>query len=328
MIRSKKLWFIAPLVLASVLQRGECSRGLERHRVNYCDRECRKDPAASTVWFAYSSLAMYDAVNAITGEYEPFYYHIAGPSNASIDAAAVAAAHRILVNYFPAQQTALDTQFTTSLAALWRDQDAKTAGVAVGEAAAMAVISARAGDGLEANVIYTPGSGPGAWIPTPPAFAAPATPWLGQMRPFTMKSASDQLPDPPRALTSETLEPGLQPDSKLWRHEQHGSIRGGNRDRDFLDGTHRPAICPRIQQPGYATTIWEPPMRPVWWQCFGPALRTRPSGVSTESTSTASGGRSQRSRPAAETPIRPPTRPGTRWERLPTIPNIRRHTVA
>ncbi len=36
-----------------------------------------------------------------------------------------------------------------------------------------------------------------------PAFAAPATPWLGQMRPFTMKSASDQLPDPPRALTSE-----------------------------------------------------------------------------------------------------------------------------
>ena len=45
---------------------------------------------------------MYDAVNAITGEYEPFYYRIAGPANASIDAAAVAAAHRILVNYFPA----------------------------------------------------------------------------------------------------------------------------------------------------------------------------------------------------------------------------------
>jgi hypothetical protein len=146
---------------------------------------------------------MYDAVNAITGEYEPFYYRMAGPSNASIDAAAVAAAHRILVNYFPLQQTALNTQFTASLAAVVGDPDAKAAGVAVGEAAAMAVISARTGDGLEANVIYTPGSGPGAWIPTPPAYAAPATPWLGQMRPFTMKAASDQLPDPPRALRSE-----------------------------------------------------------------------------------------------------------------------------
>ena len=68
----------------------------------------------------------------------------------------------------------------------------------------MAVISARAGDGLEASITYTPGTGPGAWIPTPPAFAAPATPWLGQMRPFTMKAASDYLPDAPKALTSET----------------------------------------------------------------------------------------------------------------------------
>ena len=74
-----------------------------------------KSPAASSVWFAYSSLAVYDAVNAITGQYQPFYYRIAAPANASTGAAAVAAAHRVLVNYFPSQQTALDSQFTTSL---------------------------------------------------------------------------------------------------------------------------------------------------------------------------------------------------------------------
>jgi hypothetical protein len=161
-----------------------------------------KSPGASSVWFAYSSLAVYDAVNAITGQYQPFYYRIAGPSNASTGAAAVAAAHRVLVNYFPSQQTALDGQYATSLAGVTDGGD-KTAGVAVGEAAAMAVISARMGDGLEANVIYTPGSGPGAWIPTPPAYAAPVTPWLGQMRPFTMKAAADFLPDGPSALSSE-----------------------------------------------------------------------------------------------------------------------------
>ena len=159
-------------------------------------------PGASSVFFTYSSLAVYDAVNSITGQYQPFYYRIAGPTNASTGAAAVAAAHRVLVNYFPAQQTALDSQFATSLAGV-SDGGDKTAGVAVGEAAAMAIISARTGDGLEANITYIPGSGPGAWIPTPPAYAAPVTPWLGQMRPFTMKAAADFLPDGPEALTSE-----------------------------------------------------------------------------------------------------------------------------
>ena len=161
-----------------------------------------KSPAPSSIWFAYSSIAAYDAVNAITGRYQPFYYRIAGPANASIGAAAVAAAHRVLVNYFPSQQAALDSQFTTSLAGV-SDSGDKTAGVAVGESAAAALINARLGDGLEAAITYTPGSGPGAWIPTPPAYAAPVAPWLGQMRPFTMKSPSDFLPDGPEALNSE-----------------------------------------------------------------------------------------------------------------------------
>jgi hypothetical protein len=161
-----------------------------------------KNPAAAAVWFAYSSLAVYDAVNSITGQHQPFYYRFSAPQNASIGAAAAAAAHRVLVNYFPSQQAALDNQFTASLAGI-NDGGDTTAGIAVGEAAAMAVISARAGDGLEANVSYTPGTGPGTWIPTPPAYAAAAIPWLGQMRPFTMKAAADFLPDGPTALNSE-----------------------------------------------------------------------------------------------------------------------------
>ena len=162
-----------------------------------------KGPGASAVWFAYASIAVFDAVNAITGQYRPFYYGIEGPATASIDAAAAAAAHRVLVNYFPSQKTALDAQLSTSLAAI-ADATARDQGVAVGEASAMALISARIGDGLEANVPYVPGSGPGAWIPTPPAFAAPVTPWLGVMRPFTMKTAADFLPGPPPSLSSET----------------------------------------------------------------------------------------------------------------------------
>src|ERR1039457_843594 len=145
MIRNRKLWFIAPLILASGLRAGNVVADWNAIGSTTVIANAGKVPPASTVWPAYSSLATDDAVNAITGDYQPVYYGFAGPSNASIDAAAVAAAHRILVNYFPAQKTALDTQYTTSLAAVTGDPDAKTAGVAVGEAAAMAVISARTG---------------------------------------------------------------------------------------------------------------------------------------------------------------------------------------
>jgi hypothetical protein len=162
-----------------------------------------KPSATSSVWFAYASIAVYDAVNAVHGRFQPLYYQGEASPGASDEAAAVAAAHRVLVNYFPAQQTTLDTQFTASLAAINASDDAKAAGVAIGEAAAAALIVARADDGLEANVPYTPGTGPGVWQPTPPKFAPALTPWLAQMRPFTMKSASQFLPDGPTALSSE-----------------------------------------------------------------------------------------------------------------------------
>jgi hypothetical protein len=160
-----------------------------------------KTPGASGIWFAYTSIAMYDAVNAITGDYRPFYYQGSAAPNASIDAAVASAAHRVLVNYFPAQQSDLDSQYAAFLAAV--DPQTKAAGVAAGEAAAASLIAARANDGLEANVPYTAGTGPGAWQPTPPGFLPPQTPWLGQMRPFTMTTAADHRPAGPPPLDSE-----------------------------------------------------------------------------------------------------------------------------
>lgn len=162
-----------------------------------------KASVASGVWFAYTFIAVYDAVNAIHGTHEPFYYDGVAPADASDEAAAAAAAHRILVNYFPAQQANLDAAFAKSLDAIIAGAQAKTAGVTTGEAAAAALISRRTNDGLEANVSYTPGSGPGVWQPTPPAYLPALTPWLGQMRPFTLTSADQFLPDGPTPLTGE-----------------------------------------------------------------------------------------------------------------------------
>jgi hypothetical protein len=164
----------------------------------------KEPPGASGIWFAYVHLAVYDAVNAIDHDHQPYLFSADPPAGASQDAAAVAAAHRILVHYFPAQQAGLDADFNASAAGISDTAANIAAGEAVGEAAAEALIAARVNDGLLASVPYTPSVGPGFWQPTPPAFAPPATPWLGQMVPFTMTSASQFFPEEgPDALSSQ-----------------------------------------------------------------------------------------------------------------------------
>src|SRR5258707_4808665 len=96
---------------------------------------------ASGVWFAYVHLAVFDAVNAIDHRFQPYLFTAIPPAGANKDAAAVAAAHRILVTYFPSQQLGLDTQFAASIAAISETPANVSAGLAVGEASAQALIT-------------------------------------------------------------------------------------------------------------------------------------------------------------------------------------------
>jgi hypothetical protein len=155
------------------------------------------------LYFAYSSIAVYDATNSIHRRFRPFYFNGRTERGASDEAAAIAAAHTVLVHYFPDQQGSLDAQFQQSLDAVVASWQARHEGVEAGEAAAQTLIAERANDGLEANITYTPGTAPGDWQPTPPGFLPPANPWLQFMRPFTMKNASQFLPRGPYALSNE-----------------------------------------------------------------------------------------------------------------------------
>jgi len=158
----------------------------------------------SSVWFAYVHLAVFDAVNSIDHRFQPYLFATQAPAGASQDAAVAAAAHRVLVRYFPSQKMSLDMNLTSSLGAIPDTAANISAGVAVGEAAAQALINARASDGLLVNFPYTPPVGPGFYQRTPPAFAPPITPWLGQMQPFTMTAAAQFFPDEgPDALDSQ-----------------------------------------------------------------------------------------------------------------------------
>ena len=60
-----------------------------------------QNPFFQARFAAITQTAVFEAVNAITGDYEPYLGTIAALPGASAEAAAVAAAHGVLKNYFP-----------------------------------------------------------------------------------------------------------------------------------------------------------------------------------------------------------------------------------
>src|SRR5262245_41600557 len=160
------------------------------------------NPFFQARWSAIVQLAVFEAVNAVTGDYEPYLGTIAAPDWASPDAAAIAAAHRTLVTLRPGSAAALDVLCAQSLAAI-PDGAPKDAGIAVGEDAASAMLLLRANDGWNAVVPYTPGTNPGDWQPTPPALAPAVLPGWGQVTPFGLVAGSQFRASAPPALFTE-----------------------------------------------------------------------------------------------------------------------------
>jgi hypothetical protein len=160
-------------------------------------------PTEGHVIFAYVAVAVYDAVMAIEGGYKPFAVDVDAPAGASAEAAVAAAAYTVLGHYLAAQKPAiLDPAYAASLATIPNGQ-AKTDGVAVGQAVADLWIAQRAGDGFRAPGTYTPPSPPipGVWIPTAPT--PPIGIYLGHMTPFGLDSPDVFRPLGPPALSSK-----------------------------------------------------------------------------------------------------------------------------
>lgn len=166
-----------------------------------------QNPYAQARYAAIVQLAVFESVNAITGEYHPYLGTIEAPPGASPEAAAVQAAYRVLSTYFPASALTLDADRANSLASI-PDGRAKTDGIATGQAAALAMIALRANDGSSPAQFKIPGPPvPGEWQATPSCpivnGIAVGTGFHWQnVTPFGISRASDFLLDPPPALAS------------------------------------------------------------------------------------------------------------------------------
>jgi hypothetical protein len=150
---------------------------------------------------AITHIAIYDAVNGILGGGEPLVVDLHGPRSASAEAAVAAAARTALDALLPTQQPTIDAFFQSSLAQLGSGEHVQR-GIRFGNAVADAVLAARANDGAAATPpVFTPGTGPGEYQLTPPAFAPAGFTQTSHVTPFVLDRASQFRPAPPPALT-------------------------------------------------------------------------------------------------------------------------------
>ena len=155
---------------------------------------------------AITQLAVFEAVNAITGGYESYLNPpTEAPDGGSVEAAVITAAHRALTNYFtaPATVALLDAARDSDLATIAAGP-AKTASIAVGLSAANAMIALRSTDGSATpplTTIPSPTSA-GDYALTTGCAAAVSYNWPN-VTPFAIASPADFLLPAPPALGSQ-----------------------------------------------------------------------------------------------------------------------------
>ncbi len=69
-----------------------------------------QNPFAQARYAAIVQLAVFESVNAITGEYHPYLRNDRSTARCIPDAAAIQAAYRVLSTYFPASASTLDAE--------------------------------------------------------------------------------------------------------------------------------------------------------------------------------------------------------------------------
>ena len=149
---------------------------------------------------AMVQIAMHDALNTIDQRYARYTY--SGPTRpgAAAEAAVAAAArHTLLTLLAPLpdsqqKQAAIDLVESAFLSTLGTATDAPAVqeGIAVGEAAALAILTLRVGDGSDTpHLPYTLLPGPGVYQPTPnpelPAVVTPMFAGWAQVTPFVLR---------------------------------------------------------------------------------------------------------------------------------------------
>ena len=175
------------------------------------------DPFHESRIYAMMHVAIHDALNAIDRRSRPYTFDMQAEPGASPDAAVAAAARDVLVpligqlplelvsqSCIDAGVASVEADYTAALAAIPDDQ-AKAQGIAVGQAAAAAILALRAADGAVGpflNFSCPQDTNPGEYQCTPGIPFIAFEVWEN-VTPFVLKDSSQFRPGPPYAVNKK-----------------------------------------------------------------------------------------------------------------------------
>jgi hypothetical protein len=164
-------------------------------------------PGRASRALAIVHIAMFDAVNAVVGEYESYTGLRAPNGPLSMEAAISQAAHDTLAALFPAQTASFDAWLAEDLAEI-KNENARANGINLGKRAAIAILTLKANDGSEIpeplmGIGHIPSDLAGHWRQDPISLIplALGAKW-GKCIPFVAESNSQFRVPPPPAMTS------------------------------------------------------------------------------------------------------------------------------
>jgi len=172
------------------------------------------NPLHESRMYAMTHLAIHDALNAIDRRSRPYAFRGQAAAGTSIEAAVAAAAHRVMATLisqipFPpaclaAGTAVVEAAYTGALAGI-PGGPAKVDGIALGEAAASAILTLRADDGSDTPLFdfdYPQGTEPGEYRFTP-GFNFVFAPGWADVTPFALQRSNQFRPAPPYRIASK-----------------------------------------------------------------------------------------------------------------------------
>jgi hypothetical protein len=165
-------------------------------------------PGRSSRAIAIVHIAIFDAVNAITGGYRSYTRTPRARPGTSLEAAVATAAHDTLAALFPSQKERFAEPLAEDLDEILNAR-ARKLGSELGARAAAAILELRAHDGSHhaeprMGTEFTPQNGAGWWRQDPVSLIplALGAHW-GEVTPFVLRSGDQYRVPPPPALSSQ-----------------------------------------------------------------------------------------------------------------------------
>ena len=165
-------------------------------------------PGRSSRAMAITHIAMFEALNAITGTFESYTGLFRASKKTDAKAAVAQAAHDTLVVLYPSQKASFDSLLAEDLADIPNNK-AKTNGIALGKTAAFSILARRSLDGSQipeprVNIDFITSDQPGKWRQDPISLIplALGARW-GEVTPFVLTSGNQfRAPAPPAITTA------------------------------------------------------------------------------------------------------------------------------